>query len=437
MVAASSLPELARLLCPTASAARRLLSCLSPPSCCPSTATSCLLHACQQEPYIRRGGSQSEHRHGSSVCCWSAPWALPLPSSSMITRTTLHSPAAHHWGHILPPDHLPGGHLSLDHLPHTSPFWGRLPHGHLPRGTNWTSLLGRQPPGLQRSFSHSSRRFMDDYDKHHRVNNAIHAPHLQVFMPDGSSSLLSRKAALKAAAEQGLDLVEFLRSGTGPPIAKLVDYAQLRQQRRADREAEVLRVKRSRSTAGDASLRPAEAGQAITSPGSSSGGPHHAQGNSQPAPLPASVTPAAPTAKESPSTQGQQHPPTLGADPLPAAGGPGVEGANAKGRRAAKPAAAAVKVKEVFLTPKIGAHDLRVKVQKIRGWLQKGLRVSLSHEVDATDSAEAAVRAVDSLVADMAELATAGKKTMKATMVSVTLHPKAQRGKEDAPGPKA
>lgn len=284
---------------------------------------------------------------------------------------------------------------------------------------------------------------MDDYDKHHRVNNAVHAPHLQVFMPDGSSSLLSRKAALKAAAEQGLDLVEFLRSGTGPPIAKLVDYAQLRQQRRADREAEVLRVKRSRSTAGDASLRQAEAGQAITSPDSSSGGAHHAQGNSQPVPSPAFVTPAAATAKKSPSTQGQQHPPTPGADPLPAAGGPAVEGANAtaqgaaKGRRAAKPAAAAVKVKEVFLTPKIGAHDLRVKVQKIRGWLQKGLRVSLSHEVDATDSAEAAVRAVDSLVADMAELATAGKKTMKATMVSVTLHPKAQRGKEDAPGPKA
>lgn len=86
----------------------------------------------------------------------------------------------------------------------------------------------------------------------HRVNNDIFSRCLNVVFPDGAILKLSRRDALKAAAERRLDLVEFKSNiADSPPVAKLVCYKKLRQERREEHQAAVMRGRQADAGSGE------------------------------------------------------------------------------------------------------------------------------------------------------------------------------------------
>eukprot|EP00197_Chlamydomonas_leiostraca_P013873 CAMPEP_0202867502 /NCGR_PEP_ID=MMETSP1391-20130828/9467_1 /ASSEMBLY_ACC=CAM_ASM_000867 /TAXON_ID=1034604 /ORGANISM="Chlamydomonas leiostraca, Strain SAG 11-49" /LENGTH=275 /DNA_ID=CAMNT_0049547551 /DNA_START=99 /DNA_END=926 /DNA_ORIENTATION=+ len=248
-----------------------------------------------------------------------------------------------------------------------------------PHAEDTTNAAGAWGLHAWRGFS-ATTRYTDDYDKHHRVNHGIQKKLLQVIFPDGHSELLNRKDALKAAAQLKLDLVEFKgpESATGPAVAKITSYKSLRIQHSEKRQEEIRRAHELKSAAASGS----GAGSAAGSRAGKGG----------------------------------------------AKAGPSKAEASGKG----------LKAKEVFFSPKIAAHDIEIRTKKIRQWLQDGYKVHVSREVDVKDSDKAAVLAIDSLVAALADAGQPDKKKhITPTMVSVTLlplgaasQPRQQQGKK-------
>ncbi len=84
-----------------------------------------------------------------------------------------------------------------------------------------------------------------------RLNGEIRAPQLRVLDQDGKQlGILSRNEALRAAEDQGLDLVE-ISADANPPVAKIVDwgkynYQRTKQLQKNKRSAKVLEVKQMR-----------------------------------------------------------------------------------------------------------------------------------------------------------------------------------------------
>ncbi len=84
-----------------------------------------------------------------------------------------------------------------------------------------------------------------------RLNGEIRAPQLRVLDQDGKQlGILSRNEALRAAEDQGLDLVE-ISADANPPVAKIVDwgkynYQRTKQLQKNKRNAKVLEVKQMR-----------------------------------------------------------------------------------------------------------------------------------------------------------------------------------------------
>lgn len=71
-----------------------------------------------------------------------------------------------------------------------------------------------------------------------RINNEIRAQELRVISADGSNlGILSLEAALAAAKQAGLDLIEISPSAV-PPIAKIIDYGKFEYER-SKKEKEV------------------------------------------------------------------------------------------------------------------------------------------------------------------------------------------------------
>ncbi len=87
--------------------------------------------------------------------------------------------------------------------------------------------------------------------KTNRLNNEIRAPQLRVLDQDGNQlGILSRSEALRAAEDQGLDLVE-ISADANPPVAKIVDwgkynYQRTKQLQKNKRGAKTLEVKQMR-----------------------------------------------------------------------------------------------------------------------------------------------------------------------------------------------
>jgi translation initiation factor IF-3 len=70
-----------------------------------------------------------------------------------------------------------------------------------------------------------------DISKFTRLNNDIRAPQLRVIGSDGTQlGIMSRTEALRAAEDEGLDLVEISPDAT-PPVAKIVDWGKFNYQR--------------------------------------------------------------------------------------------------------------------------------------------------------------------------------------------------------------
>jgi translation initiation factor IF-3 len=70
-----------------------------------------------------------------------------------------------------------------------------------------------------------------------RINNEIRAKELRVIKDDGGTlGVMTTEAALKAAKELGLDLIEISPSAT-PPVAKIMDYGKFQYlEQKKDRE---------------------------------------------------------------------------------------------------------------------------------------------------------------------------------------------------------
>ncbi len=81
-----------------------------------------------------------------------------------------------------------------------------------------------------------------------RINHRIRVPEVRVLDADGSNlGVIETGAALKRAAEQGLDLVE-VNPKTSPPVCKILDfgkykYEEKKKQREAKRKQTVVEVK--------------------------------------------------------------------------------------------------------------------------------------------------------------------------------------------------
>ncbi|MBX3125511.1 MAG: translation initiation factor IF-3 [Polyangiaceae bacterium] len=81
-----------------------------------------------------------------------------------------------------------------------------------------------------------------------RINHRIRVPEVRVVDADGSNlGVLDTGAALKRAAEQGLDLVE-VNPKASPPVCKILDfgkykYEEKKKQREAKRKQTVVEVK--------------------------------------------------------------------------------------------------------------------------------------------------------------------------------------------------
>lgn len=99
------------------------------------------------------------------------------------------------------------------------------------------------------STNNSKRRL--SISKMNRLNGEIRAPQLRVLDQDGKQlGILSRNDALRAAEEQGLDLVE-ISADANPPVAKIVDwgkynYQRTKQLQKNKRNAKALEVKQMR-----------------------------------------------------------------------------------------------------------------------------------------------------------------------------------------------
>ena len=64
-----------------------------------------------------------------------------------------------------------------------------------------------------------------------RLNESIRAPQLRVITEDGRQlGVMSRIEALRAAKDEGLDLVE-VSPGAKPPVAKIIDWGKYNDQR--------------------------------------------------------------------------------------------------------------------------------------------------------------------------------------------------------------
>ena len=84
-----------------------------------------------------------------------------------------------------------------------------------------------------------------------RINEAIRASELRVVSADGAQlGIMSRRDALNAAEDAGLDLVE-ISPLASPPVAKIVDwgkyqYQKMKEQQRNKKNARVSEVKQMR-----------------------------------------------------------------------------------------------------------------------------------------------------------------------------------------------
>ncbi|KAF5838111.1 hypothetical protein DUNSADRAFT_3361 [Dunaliella salina] len=335
-------------------------------------------------------------------------------------------------------------------------------------------LHHQQPWLLQQCRLAHSKRLTDDYDRyydrHHRVNDAIFSRCLNVQFPDGHLAVLNRRDALKAAAQQGLDLVEFKSTTTfehlrdaGPPFANLVDYKKLRDERRREHQAA---VERGRAAAG--------AGPALADDGSQSGGHGRRQDSMQE--LHAAMEKGRQAGRAAASETGDNGasmgvPSSTGsredlqgsraeasgrvgrlfqdhdreASSLEStatqtdssrsssekdAGGRESEGVSELGspqtKKQRQQRGKKEKVKELFFGTKIAPHDIEVRLKKARQWLSDGLKVSIAQEIDNIDSKSAAELALDTFVAKLSEYgrpATAKHSTK--SVVSLVLVPKA------------
>lgn len=76
-----------------------------------------------------------------------------------------------------------------------------------------------------------------------RINNEIRAQELRVISADGSNlGVLSLEAALAAAKQAGLDLIEISPSAV-PPIAKIIDYGKFEYERSKKEKVAKAKVK--------------------------------------------------------------------------------------------------------------------------------------------------------------------------------------------------
>lgn len=94
-----------------------------------------------------------------------------------------------------------------------------------------------------------------------KINEGIRAPELRVLLDDGSSEVMKREAALKLAANQGLDLIE-ITAKANPPVAKITDYGkyvydQKKKQKEIKAKQNTVEVKslQIRVGTGDADLK--------------------------------------------------------------------------------------------------------------------------------------------------------------------------------------
>ena len=84
-----------------------------------------------------------------------------------------------------------------------------------------------------------------------RLNESIRAPQLRVITEDGRQlGVMSRIEALRAAKDEGLDLVE-VSPGAKPPVAKIIDwgkynYQRTKQLQKNKRNAKAMDVKQIR-----------------------------------------------------------------------------------------------------------------------------------------------------------------------------------------------
>ena len=118
----------------------------------------------------------------------------------------------------------------------------------LPRGPHffWPELNGRFP--RQRQRLSRGARFIQDNTKRVRVNRQIRISPLRVIAADGSQmGILDLDAALAAATEQGLDLVEVAPMAR-PPVVRIMDYGkfkfeQAKMARQAKKKQHVIHLK--------------------------------------------------------------------------------------------------------------------------------------------------------------------------------------------------
>lgn len=76
-----------------------------------------------------------------------------------------------------------------------------------------------------------------------RINNEIRAQELRVISADGSNlGILTLEAALAAAKQAGLDLIEISPSAV-PPIAKIIDYGKFEYERSKKEKVAKAKVK--------------------------------------------------------------------------------------------------------------------------------------------------------------------------------------------------
>eukprot|EP00195_Chlamydomonas_chlamydogama_P001549 CAMPEP_0202923504 /NCGR_PEP_ID=MMETSP1392-20130828/78483_1 /ASSEMBLY_ACC=CAM_ASM_000868 /TAXON_ID=225041 /ORGANISM="Chlamydomonas chlamydogama, Strain SAG 11-48b" /LENGTH=219 /DNA_ID=CAMNT_0049617187 /DNA_START=458 /DNA_END=1117 /DNA_ORIENTATION=+ len=201
------------------------------------------------------------------------------------------------------------------------------------------------------------------------VNERITAKSLKVHLPNASSKIMTRDAALEAAKAAGLDLVMLVSDPgrhadkAGPPEAHMTNAHKLKyesQQAHGEEKREALKKQKQ-----EQELRP----------------------------------------KQEKDQKADQ---------------------KAAARKADK-------VKEMRFTPRIGPHDVEHKMRSVKGWLEDGHRVALAMEVkgDAAEIAQDASRVLDSLVAKVTDVASANKeksstKYQGRTYMTVWLRPLAK-----------
>ena len=109
-------------------------------------------------------------------------------------------------------------------------------------------MFGHDPCPGQRQILSRGARFIQDNTKRVRVNRQIRISPLRVIAADGSQmGILDLDAALAAAQEQGLDLVEVAPTAR-PPVVRIMDYGkfkfeQAKMARQAKKKQHVIHLK--------------------------------------------------------------------------------------------------------------------------------------------------------------------------------------------------